>query len=285
MSSDRFGKSERASDGPGRRADPPQSYPAPHGTTYQGAPSSSSYTSMGARRGMESRGRGQGQRYGDGAPRSRGGLFSQGGEHRSYSASPRRGSHYSGGLPLAEDGPRTKLSSYVTPHDAVQAQPAQHGAAVVRSGSAATEGGSILFFSSVQKKGGAFTASERETYAQLRQSRAIPKSNQRGGRGGNVVGSGILTNNVARQFEALEKSRVAKELGAVGRAVAASKRSRFTLESDDEDYEDEEESDSEGDEDRQDGRWGAEAEKRAKKPRPDAPDAQDTSSVRKPSSR
>lgn len=137
-----------------------------------------------------------------------------------------------GGASLAEDGTRTKLASYVTPHDAVQAQPAQHGATIVRSGSAATEGGSILFFSSVQKKGGAFTATERETYAQLRQSRAIPNSNRNTRGGGSVVGSGIMTRNVARQFEELERAREAKEIGVVKNSVKSSKRSRFELESD-----------------------------------------------------
>lgn len=203
------------------------------------APSFSSFsnTSMGPRRGCDGRGRGQGQWYVEGTPNGSRGVgagVGGGGDRRPYS-SPHRG----GGASLLEAGPRTKLSSYMTPHDAVQAQPAQHGASVVRSGSAATEGGSILFFSSVQKKGGAFTASERETYAQLRQSRAIPNSS-RGGRGGNVVGSGIMTRNVARQFEELEKSRAAKEVGDVRRAVVASKRSRFALVESDEDVDEEE---------------------------------------------
>ncbi|KPA77782.1 hypothetical protein ABB37_06613 [Leptomonas pyrrhocoris] len=235
MSNGTFGQSGSNVGGMGPPAGPPQPYPPPQGTAYRGT--STSYASIGPRRGAEGRGRGQGQRYGDGAPNSRGGF-----------ASAHRGYHYGSGPSLVEDGPRTKPSSYVTPYDAVQAQPAQHGASVVRSGSAATEGGSILFFSSVQKKGGAFTASERETYAQLRQSRAIPSSNQRGGggRGGNVVGSGIMTRNVARQFEELERRREATELGVVRRAVTASKRSRFALGSEsDEDEDDEEEEDGE----------------------------------------
>nr|CCM14154.1 hypothetical protein, conserved [Leishmania guyanensis] len=129
---------------------------------------------------------------------------------------------------LMEDAPRTKLSSYVTPHDAVQAQPAQHGATVVRSGSSATEGGSILFFSSVQKKGGAFTASERETYAQLHRSRAIPNVN-RGRNAGNVMGSGVSAKSVTRQYAELEKDREALEIAQAKATVSGSKRSRFAL--------------------------------------------------------
>ncbi|CAC9474210.1 conserved hypothetical protein [Leishmania infantum JPCM5] len=127
-----------------------------------------------------------------------------------------------------EDAPRTKLSSYVTPHEAVQAQPAQHGATVVRSGSSATEGGSILFFSSVQKKGGAFTASERETYAQLHRSRAIPNVN-RGRNAGNVMGSGVSAKSVARKYADLEKDREALEISQAKATVTGWKRPRFTL--------------------------------------------------------
>ncbi|CAG9572052.1 conserved hypothetical protein [Leishmania major strain Friedlin] len=127
-----------------------------------------------------------------------------------------------------EDAPRTKLSSYVTPHDAVQAQPAQHGATVVRSGSSATEGGSIHFFSSVQKKGGAFTASERETYAQLHRSRAIPNVN-RGRNADNVMGSGVSAKSVARKYADLEKDREALAISQAKTTVAGSKRSRFAL--------------------------------------------------------
>ncbi|CBZ25194.1 conserved hypothetical protein [Leishmania mexicana MHOM/GT/2001/U1103] len=139
-----------------------------------------------------------------------------------------------------EDAPRTKLSSYVTPYDAVQAQPAQHGATVVRSGSSATEGGSILFFSSVQKKGGAFTASERETYAQLHRSRAIPNAN-RGRNAGNVMGSGVSAKSVARQYADLEKGREVLAISQAKIAVAGSKRSRFAL--DDSPSEDDEDDD------------------------------------------
>ncbi|KAG5481940.1 hypothetical protein LSCM1_05652 [Leishmania martiniquensis] len=129
---------------------------------------------------------------------------------------------------LIEEAPRTKTASYVTPHDAVQSQPAQHGATVVRSGSSPTEGGSILFFSSVQKKGGAFTASERETYAQLHRSRAIPNVN-RGRNAGNVMGSGVSAKSVAQQYADLEKDREARALAQAKTAVFGSKRSRFSL--------------------------------------------------------
>ncbi|KAG5508718.1 hypothetical protein JKF63_05216 [Porcisia hertigi] len=154
---------------------------------------------------------------------------------------------------LMQDAPRTKLSSYVTPHDAVQAQPAQHGATVVRSGSSATEGGSILFFSSVQKKGGAFTASERETYAQLHRSRAIPNVN-RGRNAGNVTGSGVSAKSVARQYADLEKKREATALSQVKTTVVGARRSRFALD------------DSPSEEDDTDGDGGNSAQPPAKRP-------------------
>lgn len=213
------------------------------------SPPASSYAPGGPRRGGEGRGGGATQRYGDSARNTRGGGAFAGASERRPPYSTRGG----GGPALSEDANRTKLASYVTPHDAVQDQPAQHGATIVRSGSAATEGGSILFFSSVQKKGGAFTASERETYAQLRQSRAIPTSSRSVRGGGSVVGSGIQTRNVGRQFDELEKTREAQALSAVRSAVVATKRSRFTLDSDgdESDSEDTEKSYASGEETRE----------------------------------
>jgi hypothetical protein len=293
--------------GGGYTGQPPSFFTSPSSTSpvYQGGSSpSSSSNSFGVRprRGFDGRDRGQGQRYGEGSSFS---SFptSRGGERRPHPTAYRGGGGR-GAAALMEEGPRTKLSSYVTPYDAVQAQPAQHGASIVRSGSAATEGGSILFFSSVQKKGGAFTSTERETYAQLRQSRAIPAGNRggRGGNGGNVVGSGIMTRNVARQFDELEKARAAQELGAVRSAVTATKRTRFTLASDD-DGDDDDDDDEEDAEEAEEGGVGevchedvkaerpsdegpgsdGEAETNAKRVRVETPPAQDSPASRESS--
>ncbi|KAG5482468.1 hypothetical protein CUR178_05607 [Leishmania enriettii] len=186
---------------------------------------SASYNGSHPRRGgeTEGRGRGQGSRlYNE--PRVCAPQYLRGGERRPFSAAPSNSVLAS----FIEEAPRTKTASYVTPHDAVQPQPAQHGATVVRSGSSATEGGSVLFFSSVQKKGGAFTASERETYAQLHRSRAIPNVS-RGRNAGNVTGSGVSAKSVARQYADLERSREERALAQAQTAVTRSKRSRFAL--------------------------------------------------------
>ncbi|GET87371.1 hypothetical protein, conserved [Leishmania tarentolae] len=200
----------------------------PQQRPYGGASCNSSAASFNAsypRRGGATEERGRGQRPGiHNEQEGRAGQRVWSGERRPFHA----GRPNSGPTSLMEDAPRTKLSSYVTPHDAVQDQPAQHGATVVRSGSSATEGGSILFFSSVQKKGGAFTASERETYAQLHRSRAIPNVN-RGRNAGNVMGSGVSAKSVARQYADLERDREAIAIEKAKTAVVGSKRSRFAL--------------------------------------------------------
>ncbi|KAK7198280.1 hypothetical protein NESM_000785500 [Novymonas esmeraldas] len=204
----------------GPSASPHSHTQRPYGAAAANSGSAGAWGAPPPRRGgfMDGRGRGYGPRQ----------HSAGGGDRRPFHAALGPGGGMLPPASLMEDAPRTKLSSYVTPHDAVQAQPAQHGATVVRSGSAATEGGSILFFSSVQKKGGAFTATERETYAQLHRSRAIPNVN-RGRNAGNASGSGVSARSVARQYADLEKDREAVALAQATTAVAGAKRTRFAL--------------------------------------------------------
>lgn len=105
-----------------------------------------------------------------------------------------------------------KPASCVTPHDAAQSQLAQHGVSVVRSGTTADQGGAIMFFSSVQKRGGAFTASEKDTQMQLQRTRAIP-------RGGAATVNAVPTH----ELYASSSSRAGEQLRA---KVAAEMRRR-----------------------------------------------------------
>lgn len=67
-----------------------------------------------------------------------------------------------------ESTPYIPMPSFrINPHVASQPQLAQHAALTVHSGTTSDQGGTVLFFSSVQKRGGAFTTSEMETNRQL----------------------------------------------------------------------------------------------------------------------
>eukprot|EP00796_Vickermania_ingenoplastis_P007086 gene7086-5021_t len=96
----------------------------------------------------------------------------------SYAPSYRRGR---GGF-VADEGPHSALQDTsgtgsgaakaipgycVTPHVAAQPQVAQHGGLTVHSGTTSDQGGTVLFYSSVQKRGGAFTTCDKETHRQL----------------------------------------------------------------------------------------------------------------------
>lgn len=81
--------------------------------------------------------------------------------------------------------PESSVSCHrITPYISSQPQLPQHGEVTVRSGSSTTfspngGGGTILYFSSVQKRGGAFTTTDRETQWQLqRRNRAHQLSNE-----------------------------------------------------------------------------------------------------------
>lgn len=143
----------------------------------------------------------------------------------------------------------------VTPHAATQPNLAQHAAIVVRTGVTHTQElnggrGTVQFYSSVQRKGGAFTDSEAATLRQLGPQRNMQRL--RGNSGGDhrrgegddarkervaVTSAGRLTQQtvaaVERRFSEAEERRRGEDFALARRQEAQRKRTRFHLDSSD----------------------------------------------------
>ncbi|RNF03456.1 hypothetical protein TraAM80_05805 [Trypanosoma rangeli] len=85
---------------------------------------------------------------------------------------------HTGGRPkgpvIVEDG--TISAALISPFQASQPQAGQHSATVVRTSVSGPSQQQMLFYSSVQRRGGVFTKSEYETKAQLARTGVLPNS-------------------------------------------------------------------------------------------------------------
>lgn len=146
-------------------------------------------------------------------------------------------SHAPYGVEEFTPGPHYLPSSRVTPHLATQPQLAQHSALTVHSGTTSNQGGTIMFYSSVQKRGGAFTASEDETRRQLqhRQRRQDGNGNTRKEGSSFVEAADLYSSSKAKEAEA--KTREVLQPLTKQTRKENKKRNRFDV-SDDEDMSD-----------------------------------------------
>ncbi|ESL07944.1 hypothetical protein TRSC58_04362 [Trypanosoma rangeli SC58] len=91
---------------------------------------------------------------------------------------PSRARGHTGGRPkgpvVVEDG--TIPAALISPFQASQPQAGQHSATVVRTSVSGPSQQQMLFYSSVQRRGGVFTKSEYETKAQLARTGVLPNS-------------------------------------------------------------------------------------------------------------
>ncbi|ESS62535.1 hypothetical protein TcG_11389 [Trypanosoma cruzi] len=75
---------------------------------------------------------------------------------------------------IVDDG--TIPAAFISPFQASQPQAGQHSATVVRTSVSGPSQQQMLFYSSVQRRGGVFTKSEYETKAQLARTGVLPNS-------------------------------------------------------------------------------------------------------------
>lgn len=166
------------------------------------------------------------------------------------------------GRDYEQSTPYVSMPSFrINPHVASQPQLAQHAALTVHSGTKSDQGGTVLFFSSVQKKGGAFTASEMETHRQLHSKqgkRGVGKEMRNGvdnmGTSSFLESKKLLNKLNSKREEEENNSREKEEMAQSGRKTMLQlneknvseklihggygKRTRFDISSEDDDDDD-----------------------------------------------
>ncbi|AAZ13348.1 uncharacterized protein TEOVI_000656900 [Trypanosoma equiperdum] len=122
----------------------------------------------------------------------------------------------------------TVPAAYISPFQASRPQSGQHSASVVRTSVSGPSQQQILFYSSVQRRGGVFTKTAHETTAQLARTGVLPNSTAFRKRARHAMESnGDKPETLEERFSNLQSEKTEVELRQAKKLVKRSGINRF----------------------------------------------------------